>query len=161
MAGRSGSCSSTAAQRKVWRRGICHRLFDVCGALAASILCRDSCPWLANRRLVRHLFWARSTVNAGSSGSNHFRVHRFIGCQVAKEGSISRPLDAGFTSHRLRRAPSRRHSRLREYRPAVDAFWIFLGWADRNRLLHGGNCNLLRCYGCPGRQAPRVDVVAV
>ena len=53
------------------------------------------------------------------------------------------------------------HSRLREHRPALDVVWIFLGGADRNRLLPGRKCNLLRNYGCPGRQASCVDAVAV
>jgi hypothetical protein len=45
--------------------------------------------------------------------------------------------------------------------PQWMSFGYFLGGADRNRLLPGRKCNLLRNYGCPGRQASCVDAVAV
>ena len=89
LAGRSGSCNLVAAQRKDWRRGIRHRLLDFCDIVATSVLCRNSCAWLANRRLTRHLFRARSTVNAGRSGSNRLRVHRLTGFPVAKRAAIA------------------------------------------------------------------------
>ena len=126
-----------------------------------SVLCRNSCAWLANRRLIRRLFRARSTVNAGRSGSNRLRLHRLTGFPVAKESSYRRTLDARIASCRLRLISPHRHSRLREHRPALDVVWIFLGGADRNRLLPGRMCNLFRNYGCPGRQASCVDAVAV
>ena len=76
LAGRSRSCNLVAAQRKDWRRGIRHRLLDFCGIVAIPVLCRNSCAWLANRRHIRHHFRARSTVNAGRSGSNRLRVRQ-------------------------------------------------------------------------------------
>ena len=138
-----------------------HRLLDFCGILATSVLCRNSCVWLANRRLGWRLFRARSTVNAGRSGSNRLRLHRLTGFPVAKESSYRRTLDAGIASCHLRLISPHRHSRLREHRPAVDGVWIFLGGVNRNRLHPGRKCNLLRNYGCPGRQASCVDAVAV
>ena len=94
--------------------------------------------------LARRLFRARSTVDAGRSGSNRLRLHRLTGFPVAKESSDRRTLDAGIASCRLRLIPPHRHSRLREHRPALDVVWIFLGGANRNRLHPGRKCNLLR-----------------
>ena len=128
---------------------------------ANSVLCRDSCAWLANRRHRRRLFRARSTADAGRSGSNRLRLHRLTGFPVAKESSDRRTLDAGIASCHLRLISPHRHSRLREHRSALDVVWIFLGGANRNRLPPGRNCHLLRNYGCPGRQTSCVDAVAV
>src|SRR5580658_9368505 len=51
LAGRRGSGNFVAAQPKDWRRGIRHRLLDFCNTLATSVQRRNSCVWLANRRL--------------------------------------------------------------------------------------------------------------
>ena len=89
--------------------------------------------------LARRLFRARSTADAGRSGSNRLRLHRLTGFPVAKESSDRRTLDARIASCHLRLISPHRHSRLREHRPALDVVWIFLGGADRNRLLPGRN----------------------
>ena len=103
------------------------RLFDFCGTLAISVLCRNSCAWLANRRHIRRLFRARTTVNAGRSGSNRLRLHHLTGFPAAKESSYRRTLDAGIASCPLRLISPHRYSRLRNHRPALDGVWIFLG----------------------------------
>ncbi len=113
------------------------------------------------RRLVRRLFRARSTADAGRSGSIVYASTASPDSRIAKESSYRRTLDARIASCHLRHISPRRHSCLREHRPALDVVWIFLGGADRNRLLAGRMCNLLRNYGCPGCQASCVDAVAV
>ena len=110
---------------------------------------------------TRRLFRARSTVNAGRSGSARLRLHRLTGFPVAKESSYRRALDARIASCHLRLIPPHQHSCLREHRPAMDAVWRFLGGADRNRLHPGRKCDLLGNYGCPGRQASCVHAVAL
>lgn len=129
--------------------------------LASSVLCRNSCTWMANQRLIRRHFRARSAANAGRSGSNHLRLDGVTGFPAAKESRYRRTLDARIASCHLRLISPHRHSRLREHRPALDVVWMFLGGADRNRLLFGRVCNLLRKNGRSGPQASRANAVVV
>jgi hypothetical protein len=80
---------------------------------------------------------------------------------VTKENSYCRTLDARIASCHLRLVSPHRSSHLRDYRPALDVVWIFLGRSDRNRLPSGRMCNLFSKDGYPGPQASRVDVVVV
>ena len=54
-----------------------------------SVLRRNSCAWLANRRHIRRLFRARSTANAGRSGSNRLRLRRLTGFPARKREQLS------------------------------------------------------------------------
>lgn len=83
------------------------------------------------------------------------------GIVARKQLGDCRTLAAGIASCPLRRISPRWHSRLREHRPTLDGVWIFLGGADRDRLLSGRVCNLLSANGCSGCQASCVDAVAL
>ena len=161
LAGRSGSCNLVAAQRKDGRRGIRNRLLDFCGIVATSVLCRDSCVWLANRVLLGVSFGLAqqlmlvapaAIVYASSASSDSLLQKR---AAIAARWMLGLPPVLFGLFHLIG------HSRLRDHRPALDAVWIFLGGADRNRLHPGRNCNLLRNYRCPGRQTACVDVASV
>ena len=162
LAGRSRSCNFVAAQRKDWRRGIRHRLLDFCGI----------CGYLGTTAGIHAYGW-RIAVFLGISFGLAQQLMlvapaAIVYASTASPDSLLQKRAAIAARWMLGLPPVifglfhlTSHSRLREHRPALDAVRIFLGGANRNRLLPGRKCNLLGNYGCPGRQASCVHAVAV
>src|SRR6185437_12965293 len=93
LPGHGWPCNPVASQREDWRRCLCRRLLGLCGIVAGALLRRDSCAWLENRRLVRRLFWSRTTAMAGGSCSNRLRIHLLHGFSVAGQSRNRGALD--------------------------------------------------------------------